>query len=158
MITTFDLLAAHPFLAGLPAGQVERLARWARRAPFRAGTRIFEENGRAQRCWFIRDGSVELRTRVPGRGEVVVETLGPGSVLGWSWLFPPYRWHFAAVAVRPVLSIALDGAGVRALCRDDPELGYELTTRFMAVVVDRMQATRLRLLGLHETPTEGLGA
>ncbi|HTJ36107.1 MAG TPA: cyclic nucleotide-binding domain-containing protein [Dactylosporangium sp.] len=152
MITTYDLMVAHPFLAGLPAEHVERLSRWARRAPFRAGTRIFEENGRAQRFYLVRDGSVDLRTKVPGHGEVVVETIGPGSVLGWSWLFPPYRWHFSAVTTDPVLSIALDGAGVRRLCADDPELGYELTTRFMAVVVERMQATRLRLLDLYQAP------
>ncbi|MEU7872105.1 cyclic nucleotide-binding domain-containing protein [Dactylosporangium sp. NPDC049140] len=152
MITTVDLLAAHPFLAGLPAEQIEQLSRWARRAPFRAGTRIFEENGDARRWWLIREGTVSLRTQVPGRGEVVIETLGPGSVLGWSWLFPPYRWHFGAEAVSPVLSIAFDGAGVRALCGADPVLGYELTTRFMAVVVERMQATRMRLLDLYRAP------
>ncbi|MFI5916790.1 cyclic nucleotide-binding domain-containing protein [Dactylosporangium sp. NPDC051541] len=152
MITTYDLLVAHPFLDGLPADQVERLSRWARRAPYRAGTRIFEERSHAQRFWLIREGSVDLQTRTPGRGEIVVETLGPGSVLGWSWMFPPYRWHFSAVTVDPVLSVVLDGVGVRALCRDDPVLGYELTTRFMAVVVDRMQATRARLLDLDEAP------
>ncbi|WP_426512788.1 Crp/Fnr family transcriptional regulator [Dactylosporangium sp. McL0621] len=152
MITTFDLLAAHPFLAGLPAEHIDVLSRWARRAPFRAGTRIFEENGNAGRWWLIRDGTVSLRTQVPGRGELVIETLGPGSVLGWSWLFPPYRWHFSAETVSPVLSIAFDAAGVRGLCHADPALGYELTTRFLAVVVDRMQATRLRLLDLYRPP------
>ncbi|MGI5239793.1 Crp/Fnr family transcriptional regulator [Dactylosporangium sp. CA-139066] len=152
MITIYDLMVAHPFLAGMPAEQVERLSRWARRAPFRAGMRIFEENGRAQRFWLIRDGTVALQTKVPGRGEVEVARIGPGSVLGWSWLFPPYRWHFSAVAVGPVLAITLDGAGVRGLCRDDPVLGYDLTTRFMAVVVDRMQATRLRLLDMYQAP------
>ncbi|GAA3455214.1 MULTISPECIES: cyclic nucleotide-binding domain-containing protein [Dactylosporangium] len=152
MITTYDLLVAHPFLDGLPADQVERLSRWARRAPYRAGTRIFEEHSHAQRFWLIREGSVTLQTQVPGRGAVAVETLGPGTVLGWSWLFPPYRWHFSAVTVDPVLSVVLDGVGVRALCRDDPVLGYELTTRFVAVVVDRMQATRTRLLDLHRAP------
>lgn len=153
MKSTYELMVAHPFLAGLPADQVERLSRWARRAPFRAGTRIFEENGRAQRFWLIRDGEVSLQTQVPGHGEVILDTLGPGSVLGWSWLFPPYRWHFSAVTLGPVLSIALDGAGVRALCREDPVLGYELTTRFMAVVVERMQATRMRLLDLYQART-----
>ncbi|MER7274830.1 cyclic nucleotide-binding domain-containing protein [Dactylosporangium sp. NPDC000244] len=152
MMTTYDILVAHPFLAGLPPGHVERLSRWARPAPFRAGTRIFEENGRAKRFWLIREGCVHLDIRVPGRGDAVIETIGPGTVLGWSWMFPPYRWHFGAVAVDQVLSIAVDGAGVRALCDADPDLGYELTKRFMAVVVERMQATRIRLLDLYKAP------
>ncbi|MFI5911795.1 cyclic nucleotide-binding domain-containing protein [Dactylosporangium sp. NPDC051541] len=133
----------HPFLAGLAPRDVERLARWAHRAPFRAGTRIFEEHGRAERFWLIREGRVDLDTRTPG--PIVVETLGPGAVLGWSWLFSPYRWHFGAVAVDPVLAIELDGPGVRSLCAAEPALGLELTRRFMAVVVERLQSTRMVL-------------
>jgi CRP/FNR family cyclic AMP-dependent transcriptional regulator len=150
MITTFDLMIAHPFLAGLPARDVERLARYAYRAPFRAGTRIFEEHGRAVHFWLIREGHVDLDTVVPGGGTVVVETLGPGAVLGWSWLFSPYRWHFGAVAAEPVLALVLDGPGVRGLCDADPALGHELTRRFTAVVVDRLQATRARLLTVRQ--------
>jgi CRP-like cAMP-binding protein len=152
MITTFDLLVAHPFLAGLPLGHLESLARWAHRAPFHAGARIFEENGKAERFWLIRDGDVNLDIRVPGRGDVIVDTIGPGTVLGWSWMFPPYRWHFGAVTIGPVLSVVIDGAGTRALCEAHPDFGYELTKRFMAVVVDRMQATRIRLLDLYKAP------
>ncbi|GAA0717229.1 cyclic nucleotide-binding domain-containing protein [Dactylosporangium roseum] len=152
MTTTYDLLVTHPFLAGLPLGHLDSLARWAHPASFRAGARIFEENGRAERYWLVRDGSVSLDTRIPGRGDVIVETLGPGTVLGWSWMFPPYRWHFGAVATEPVLGIAIDGAGTRALCEAHPDFGYELTKRFMAVVVDRMQATRIRLLDLYRAP------
>jgi CRP/FNR family cyclic AMP-dependent transcriptional regulator len=151
MITTYDLMVAHPFLTGLPPRDVERLARWAHRAPFRPGTRMFEENGRAERFWLLREGHVDLDIRVPG-DTVVIETLGPGTVLGWSWMFSPYRWHFGAVTVGPVLAIALDGPGVRGLCDGDPALGHELTKRFMAVVVERMQATRIRLLQTRPEP------
>jgi hypothetical protein len=45
-----------------------------------------------------------------------------------------------------------DGPGVRRLIADDAELGRELTTRFMAVVVDRLQATRVRLLESYGYP------
>ncbi|MGI5240146.1 cyclic nucleotide-binding domain-containing protein [Dactylosporangium sp. CA-139066] len=152
MMTTYDMLLTHPFLAGLPAGDVELLSRWASPAPFSAGMRIFEENDRADRFWLIRDGCVHLDIRVPGRGDAVIETIGAGTVLGWSWMFPPYRWHFGAVAVDPVRSIAIDGAAVRALCDADTGFGYELTKRFMAVVVERMQATRIRLLDLYKAP------
>jgi CRP-like cAMP-binding protein len=152
MITTYDLLSQHPFLAGVAPRHVERLSHWASRAPFHAGTRIFQEHGVAKSFWLIRDGFVNLDIRVPGRGDVTVETIGPGTVLGWSWMFPPYRWHFGAIATEPVLSIALDAEGVRALCEVDTALGYELTKRLAAVVIDRMQASRLRLLDLYQPP------
>jgi CRP/FNR family cyclic AMP-dependent transcriptional regulator len=153
MITTYDLMVAHPFLTGLPPRHVERLSRWAARAPFRAGTRIFQEHSNAKGFWLIRDGFVNLDIRVPGRGDVIVETLGAGDVLGWSWMFPPYRWHFGAVVAEPVLAIAVDGEGARGLCEVEPAFGYELTKRFMAVVVGRMQASRMRLLDMDDSPT-----
>jgi CRP-like cAMP-binding protein len=152
MNTTFDLLSAHDFLEGLPASWLERLSYQARRAVHHGGSRLFREGTRADRFWLIRDGRVALEFHVPGHGDIVVEHLGPGSVLGWSWLFPPYRWHFGAVAVEPTLAIELDGPGVRRLCDDDPALGYELTRRFAAVLVDRLQVARMRLVDLYGHP------
>jgi CRP-like cAMP-binding protein len=148
--TTYDLLAGHPFLAGLAREQLERLAPWGNRSSFHAGARVFSEGGRAERFWLIRDGQVALDIHVPGRGDVLIETLGAGAVLGWSWLFPPYRWHLGATAVAQTLTVEFDAAGVRQLCAGDPAIGAELYRRFITVVVDRLQATRLRLLDLYD--------
>jgi CRP-like cAMP-binding protein len=152
METAHDLLAAQPFLEGLTDHQLDRLSYWSRKSMFHAGNRVFHEGAPADRFWLLTRGRVNLDTHVPGRGDVVVETLGPGAVLGWSWLFPPYRWHFGAVAVESTFAVSLDGAGVRGLCQQEPILGYELTTRFTRVVVERLQATRLRLLDLYRSP------
>jgi CRP-like cAMP-binding protein len=144
-----DLLTDQPFLAGLTAAQLDQLSLWCRRSFVNAGARMFEEGGRADRFWLIRKGHVRLETHVPGRGAVIVETLGPGAVLGWSWLFPPYRWYFSASAVETTTAIEFDGPGVAELCATEPALGYLLMSKFLLVVVDRMQATRLRLLDLY---------
>jgi CRP/FNR family cyclic AMP-dependent transcriptional regulator len=153
METAYDMLAAQPFLAGLPDDNLERLSYLTSRSVFHTGNRVFSEGSRADRCWLITRGKVNLDTHVPGRGDVVVETLGAGCVLGWSWLFPPYRWHFGAVAVETTFALGLDGTGVRRLCEQDHQLGYELTSRFMQVVVERLQATRMRLLDLYRIPS-----
>jgi CRP/FNR family transcriptional regulator, cyclic AMP receptor protein len=152
METAYDLLAAQPFLDGLSAHHLERLSYLSSRSVFHARNRVFAEGGRADRFWLINRGRVNLDTHVPGKGDMVLETLGAGAVLGWSWLFPPYRWHFGAVAIETTFTLSLDGPGVRRLCEEDHQLGYELTDRFMRVVVDRLQATRLRLLDLYRSP------
>jgi CRP-like cAMP-binding protein len=152
MMTTLDLLATHPFFEGVPGPWLERLSYQGRRAVHHTGHRFFHEGRRADRFWLVRDGRVALEYNVPGRGDIVIEHLGPGSVLGWSWMFPPYRWHFGAVAAEQTLSIELDGAGVRRLCDEDPALGYELTRRFSAVLIDRLQAARMRLIDLYGYP------
>jgi CRP/FNR family transcriptional regulator, cyclic AMP receptor protein len=150
MEAAHDMLAGQPFLVGLPDRHLARLSQLASRSVFHPGNRVFSEGGRADRFWLITAGGVNLDTHVPGRGDVVVETIGPGSVLGWSWLFPPYRWHFGAVAIETTFALCLDGAGVRRLCEQDHELGYELASRFIEVVVERLQATRMRLLDLYK--------
>ena len=72
----------------------------------------------------------------------MIETIDAGEVVGWSWLFPPYRWHFDARAVdADVRAIAFDGACLRGKCEDDPALGYELMKRF-AQVMHRAPAAR----------------
>ncbi len=71
-----------------------------------------------------------------------------GDILGWSWLFPPYRWTLGAVTLGQSEVFDFDGTAVRARLDADPRLGYEMTRRFLAVAANRLQATRLRLLQL----------
>jgi len=148
--TTLDLLAEHPFLAGLSTQWLELLSYQAHPAVRHLGHRLFHENHPAERFWLVRSGRIALDIHVVGRGDVAIDTIGPGSVVGWSWLFPPYRWHFGAVAAEQSAVIEFNAAGVRRLMNDDPRLGYVLTTRFMSVVVDRLQATRVRLLDIYD--------
>jgi CRP-like cAMP-binding protein len=149
------VLADHEFFRGMPAGHLDRLADVARSDDLPAGHRLFDEGGPADRFWLIWSGRVVLDLHVPGRGDLIIESLGPGAVLGWSWLFPPYEWRFGAVATEPVRAIVFDAAAVRIRCADDPVLGYELTRRFAAVMLDRLQNTRMRLLDLYGAPAGG---
>ncbi len=144
--TASELLAAHAFLKDLPERYLSRLSCWSRRTVFHPGTRVFNEGGKADRFWLIREGEVRLDARLPSGENVAIETLGPDTVLGWSWLFPPRRWTFGATAVSSVLAIEFDATGVRRVCEDSPDLGYDLTRRFMMTVTNRLQATRFRLL------------
>ena len=57
-------------------------------------------------------------------------------MLGWSWLFPPYRWHFDAPRRRRACArLAFDGACLRGKCEADPALGYDLMKRFAQVIM-----------------------
>jgi CRP-like cAMP-binding protein len=147
-VTTLDLLTEHPFLDGLPRPWLELLSFQAYPALCHGGDRLFHENYPADRFWLVRSGEIALDTPVAGEGDLVIDTIGPGGVVGWSWLFPPYRWHFGAVATQRTSVIKLNAAGVRRLMSEDEALGHELTARFMRVVVDRLQSTRIRLLEL----------
>ena len=139
-------LAAHPFLHGMPADQLGMLAEAARDVSFPARHRLFEDGGNATRFWLIQSGHVSLDLHVPGEGPVVIETIGMGELLGWSWLFPPYKWAFGAVAATAVEAFEFDAPAVRQCCAADSGLGYELNQRVTRVLAKRLQATRIRLL------------
>jgi CRP/FNR family cyclic AMP-dependent transcriptional regulator len=139
-------LAAHPFLHGMSADQLGLLADAARDVSFPARYRLFEDGGYATRFWLIQAGHVSLDLHVPGEGPVVIESIGMGELLGWSWLFPPYKWAFGAVAASAVEAFEFDAPTVRELCAAYPELGYEFNQRVTRVLARRLQATRIRLI------------
>ena len=76
----------------------------------------------------------------------MIETIGAGDLLGWSWMFPPYVWHFTARAVQPTSSIFFYGTILREYCDKDPTLGYELFKRMSEVMMRRLQRARSELL------------
>ena len=139
-------LATHPFLHGMPHDQLAVLAETACHVTFPARHRLFEDGGNATRFWLIQSGHVWLDVNIPGEGPVVIETIGMGELLGWSWLFPPYRWAFGAVAATPVEAFEFDAPAVRESCVADPGLGYEFNQRVTRVLAKRLQATRIRLI------------
>lgn len=55
-----------------------KLMALAREVALPGATRIFEEGEEADRFWVIRSGTVALDIHMPGRGRVVVETIGAG--------------------------------------------------------------------------------
>ncbi|WP_438828420.1 Crp/Fnr family transcriptional regulator [Streptomyces hesseae] len=118
-------------------------------ASFPAGTRLFEEGQRADRFWVIRTGTVNLDIHVPGRQAAVVETLGAGGLVGWSWLCPPHQWHLGAQATSPVEAWEFDAAEVHALRERDHELDRALLTYVVEVIGGRLRAARTRLLDLY---------
>lgn len=146
MTQTVHLLGALPFLRGVPRPQVAELSRLCEHVTFASGQRLFDEGASADRFWIIDAGQVMLDACVPGRGRVIIETLGRGDVIGLSWMLPPYQWRFGAVTGQPMQAFAFDAPAVRAACDADPVLGYELSRRFSAVASRRLQATRARLI------------
>jgi CRP-like cAMP-binding protein len=139
-------LAQHPFLADLDRRYLQRLARFASKKSFKALQMIFHEGEEANECYLICTGRVALEMPILGCNAIRIQDVGEGEVLGWSWLLPPYQWHFSARAVEPVEVIALDGRALRTRFEEDHDLGYELLKRFAQVVVQRLVATRGRFL------------
>ena len=144
-----EVLAQVPFFAGMAEDEVALIAGCGRNVHFREGETIFRQGDAADTFFVVRHGTVAVGNFVPPRGELVIETLEAGDLLGWSWVFPPYRSHFDARALSAVRATQFDGACLRDKCTADPVLGYDLMSRFAQVLIERLQWTRLRLLDIY---------
>lgn len=149
METLEPILAQHPFFQDLEPRHLQTIVGCASNVRFDAGQFFFHEGEAANQFFVIRHGKVAIEIHAPPRGAVTIETLGEGDVLGWSWLFPPYQWHFDARALELVRAIALDGKCLREKCEQDHDLGYALVKRFAHIIMGRLQATRLQLLDVY---------
>ena len=145
------LIQEHSFFAGLDAAALELVAGCASNVHFAAGEFLFHEGDPANQFYLVRSGRVRLETLAPGRAPVVLETIQTSEVIGWSWLFPPYLWHFDAVATESVRATAFDGKCLRGKCEENHDLGYELAMRSAQIMMQRLQATRLQLLDVYGT-------
>src|SRR5262245_4759938 len=137
-----SVIAEHPFLRGLKAAHLRLLAENAMRLRYETGEHIFLEGDPANRFYLIERGKVSLESHQKDEPAVSIQTIGPGEVLGWSWLFPPYYWHFDARALEPTTAIFFYGTRLREQCEQDHDLGYELMKRMTAIMIQRLQATR----------------
>jgi CRP-like cAMP-binding protein len=155
MDTIETVLRGAPVFEGMPPDELSLVAGCASNVRFDQGAVLFREGDSADTFFLVRHGAVALELFVPARGAVVIETIEAGEVIGWSWLFPPYRWHFDARALTQVRATAFDGACLRGKCEEDSGLGFDLMSRFAQILIERLQWTRLRLLDVYGDAPRG---
>ncbi|MCX7018799.1 MAG: cyclic nucleotide-binding domain-containing protein [bacterium] len=142
-------IAEHPFGKNLEPRFLKMLAGGAAHVSFKQDQHIFREGEECDFTFLINSGSVAVDIYSPTKGAITIQTLSDGEVLGWSWLVPPFRKHFDARALEVVHAISIKGQYLRDLCEQDHDFGYELLKRFIGVVANRLQKTRLQLIDIY---------
>jgi CRP-like cAMP-binding protein len=154
---TAETLPEHPLFNGLGIKFRQILAECAIRADFEAGDKVAEAGEPANCFYLVIQGSIALESAGVG-SPARVQTVGAGDVLGWSWLFPPYFWHFDAVATGPTRTLFFYGSRLRQQCDRDHDFGYELIKNMAQILIGHLQADRDRWIeAAHISPT-GVGA
>jgi len=149
METLEGILAEHPFFEGLQPEFMNLMLGCASNVRFDKGAYIFKEGDPANTFYLLRAGNVALEIFAPQHKPIIIDTLGVGDILGWSWLLPPFHWKFHAHAMDDVRAIALDGKCLRNKCEENHDLGYEVLKRFAQIIEQRLEATRLQLLDVY---------
>ena len=144
-----ERVALHPFLAGMDHNHLALLTDCAIPVHFKKGQIVLQEGEFANRFYLIESGKVVLESGAEFDAPVAIEEIGPGDLLGWSWMFPPHVWHFTARAVESTTAIFFYGTILREYCERDHSLGYELFKRMSPIILRRLQAAREKILSLH---------
>ena len=145
------LLAEHAFFKDFPPAYRALIAGCARNVHFDPAHLLAKTGDPANHFFAIRKGRVSIEIHSSERGPLVLQTLEAGDIVGWSWLFPPYRWSFDVRTIDEVSAISFDGACLREKCEHDPAMGFDFMKRFARVFMERLEANRLQLLDLYGT-------
>ena len=141
-----EKLMTNSLLRALEPDQVETLSVIATQVRFGPGESIFRQREFADGFYLIEQGEVSLEYELPGKIKIPIQTIGPGELLGLSWLFEPYRWQFSATAISAVTANFFRALDIREQCAQDPKVGYKLMEEVARVLTERLQATRHKLL------------
>jgi CRP/FNR family transcriptional regulator, cyclic AMP receptor protein len=152
MDRTQPAIQGHPFLRGLVPEHRSVVMLGAEEKAFGAGEIVFREGQPANRFYLIQEGRLTLETHVPGRGDIEIVSAGPGQVLGWSWLVPPYVWHFQARALEPAKAMVLNGGHLLVASEQDHYLGYELMKNISKLILDVLLVAHQRWLDTGHHP------
>jgi CRP-like cAMP-binding protein len=150
-------LQRHPFAAGMRAEHCAKLAGLGRSARFEAGAILFPEGDTRHEFFLLIFGRVALE--LCSHGEAVrVDTLEPGTALGWSSVLLNRGKLFQARALEPVMALVFPGVEVLAACRADTAFGFEMMYRLLDVVSRRLQVARIKVLDSHWHVAKKAGA
>ena len=147
-----EQLAGQPFFQGMAQDHLQLLAGCAGLREFEADRLLLRQGEEADGIYLLLEGRVALELVVPGREPLVLETLGPGELVGASWVMPPHQAHFDVRSRSPVRALRIDVAALREAMEGDAALGYAFCSRFLKVVTRRLQATRMQLMDLYGHP------
>jgi CRP/FNR family cyclic AMP-dependent transcriptional regulator len=151
MESMHGIIARHPMAEGLSRENLAVLVACATCASFHKGQLLFSEGDSAQNFYLIQSGKIALELN-RGDERMQIDVIGPGSVLGWAWMFPPYYWHFDARIIEPTRLISFYGKRLREECEHDRALGYRLANYMAGLVIQRLQKTRRQLLLTPKAP------
>ena len=147
MSTLLTTIAAQPFFKGMSAPHLRLLTDSAMDIEFKPGQKIFSAGNPPNRFYLIVRGKVAVELEVRDRAPILIETLGPGREVGWSWILTPQHYeYFSATALEATDAIFFYGTRLREQCEQDHEFGYEMMKRMAEVMLHRIQAASQLLL------------
>ncbi|MCK5830371.1 MAG: cyclic nucleotide-binding domain-containing protein [Methylococcales bacterium] len=139
-------LSTHYFFSTLSDDIKYLLCKSANTVDIKNGHVLFRHGEHADKFYIVLSGKISIQIPAIMGPTLDIHTLSSDQVLGWSWLISPYQWHFQAKAEENSTLIEFDGSTILQRCEQEPKFGYELLKRFAALMSERLDASRQKMM------------
>lgn len=146
-------LSDHAILKDLSANHLKYLEECAKVVTLKKEDTLFTTGKRAEGFFLIQSGRIFLQLYTEERGPQEIQSLGPGDLIGWSWLSAPHTWQYDAKAASDAAVYFFDGFEIKKRFDLDPQFRAVILEKFIVTIGDRLVAARKKILDLyHSSP------
>src|SRR6056297_1449182 len=138
--------------AGLGDAEVDVLANNACQREFGSDEVVASQGAKAESFFLIVTGSLLVEVPAISGPRLEITRLGEGEIFGWSWLIPPYEWHFHARAAEPTVVLEFDGKELLRHCETNPAFGYPVLRRFSELMARRLDSAQRKMMDQWSPP------
>ena len=157
-----ELIRRYPFFSRLNSEQIDFLAKVAVEEILEEEHFFFREDEETNQFFLLIEGAVGIIFEVPEREveqklsdqfarklrtkDIVISTVSPGEVFGWTGLVPPHIATAGAKTLTPCRVIIFDTKELIDTFEDDCRFGYVMTQKAAQVMRDRLHDMRIESL------------
>lgn len=139
-------LSQNAFFAGLAPKAIDFLAEHVAPRQVHKDQVLFQHGEPASHFYLVCSGTISVEVPAIEGPTLELQKLGPAAIVGWSWMIPPYRWHFQARADSATEVLEFDGRAILAHCEQEPTFGFQLMKRFSTLMSERLEFARKRMM------------
>ena len=154
-----ELLKLFPIFSDIPLKHLTEITRWCKVSEFGSNETIFQVGDKAIDFYGVVNGEVELslimrdsimktdiryeefiQTQIePIEKVIIVDSLEPGEIFGWSAFVEPRQFTSTAKCSRPSKIIALPTDKLEAIFNNNPHVGYIFMKRLTEIISQRLR-------------------
>jgi CRP-like cAMP-binding protein len=140
------LISGIPLFAGIEAAELEVLMRIFQPVTFPPSAQVVRQGQAADSAYIIESGTANVVTTLPGGGEAVLATLGPGSTLGEAALLETGKRAATVVAQTAVSGHVVERDAFRMLLAQRNRAAFTIQGRITRTLCQRLRELNAKVV------------
>ena len=134
-VVSIDRLRKVDILQGLLEEELQGIAPFFEEEDVPAGKTLCEEGGSAERLYVLEQGRVSISSEKGGQYDID----GPGKIVGWSFLVPPFLYTASAVTMTPSKVLVIKSPDFYYVIHKEPKTGMKVINNLSQVIASRLR-------------------